>query len=179
LGTTGGKLVAVLVAFGLVSCVSAMMWAGPRVGMVMGQDLHGFRFLAPCSASGLPVRAILLQYVIVVLLLATGSFEVIMVYTQVTLVVCSALVVAGVFVLRWKAPNLERPFRCWGYPLTPCLFLAISLFAVGFGILHRPLETLAGLLTIAAGVSLYFSPWVKGRELGRELTQKEQPDRLE
>jgi basic amino acid/polyamine antiporter, APA family len=156
-GPLGGKIVAGLVAAGLVSAVSAMMWAGPRVSMVMGEDLHLFRWLAQKTPSGIPVRAVLLQYGLVLLLLATGSFETVLQYTQVALVTCSALVVLGVIVLRIREPNLPRPFRCWGYPLTPLLFLAISLFAVGWGIGNQPVATLAGLATMALAVVIYFA----------------------
>jgi APA family basic amino acid/polyamine antiporter len=156
-GPVGGKIVAGLVAAGLISAISAMMWAGPRVGMVMGEDLPAFRWLSRKSKTGIPSRAILLQYILVVLMLSTGSFEAVLHYTQVALVSCSALVVLGVIVLRLREPLLERPFRCWGYPVTPLLFLAISFFAVGWGISNQPLPTIAGLATMILAVLFYFA----------------------
>jgi len=154
-GPLGGKIVAGLVAAGLVSAISAMMWAGPRVSMVMGEDLRQFHWLAEKNASGIPLRAVLLQYVLILILLSTGSFEMVLQYTQVALVSCSALVVFGVIVLRIREPGLPRPFLCWGYPLTPLLFLAISIFAVGWGIGNQPIPTLAGLGTMAVAVAFY------------------------
>lgn len=155
-GPAGGKIVAVLVAAGLISAVSAMTWAGPRVAMVMGEDLQSFRWLAVKTSAGIPLRAIVLQYVLVLVLLSSGSFEVVLQYTQVALVSCSSLVVLGVFVLRARQPELARPFRCWGYPVTPVLFLSISIFAVAWGIGTQPLPTLAGLLTMGIATGFYF-----------------------
>lgn len=154
-GPLGGKIVAGLVAAGLVSAVSAMTWAGPRVAMAMGEDIHLFRILAAKNSSGIPVRAVLLQYGLVVLLLASGSFESVLQFTQVALVSCSALVVCGVIVLRIREPDLPRPFQCRAYPFTPLLFLAISIFAVGWGIGNQPLPTIAGLGTMVLAVLVY------------------------
>jgi len=155
-GEGGGRLVSVLIALGLVSAVSAMMWAGPRVGMVMGEDFRAFQFLAPRSKGGIPRRAVLFQYAIVLILLATGSFELVLIFTQVALVTCSALVVFGVFWLRRTQPQLDRPFKCWGYPFTPLLFLSISIFAVGYGLMENRLASFAGLGIMVLSCAGYF-----------------------
>jgi APA family basic amino acid/polyamine antiporter len=132
-----------------------MTWAGPRVTQVMGQDHALFRFLARTTPAGIPRRAILLQGAIVVTLLLTSTFEQVLVYIQLTLTLSSFLTVLGVFVLRRREPDLPRPYRTWGYPLTPALFLLISLFAMGYTLVDRPGESLAGLLTVLAGVPVY------------------------
>ena len=69
---------------------------------------------------------------------------------------CSFLTVLGVIVLRWRQPNLARPFRCWGYPATPGVFLALNLFAMVYGAIDRPEQALAGLATLLLGIGLYF-----------------------
>ena len=144
-----------MLCIALVSTVSAMTWAGPRVTQVMGQDLAALRPLARTSAAGIPRRAVLAQTAIVFLLLLTSSFEEVLVYTQFTLALWSFLTVLGVFVLRRTAPDLERPYRTWGYPFTPLLFLAISLFTLGYALVDRPWESLAGLATVLAGLPIY------------------------
>ncbi len=154
-GPEGGKVMSALLCIALVSAVSAMTWAGPRVTQVMGQDLAAFRPLARTSAAGIPRLAVLVQSAIVFVLLLTSTFEKILVYTQFTLTLWSFLTVLGVFVLRRTAPDLERPYRTWGYPLTPLLFLMISLFALGYTLVDRPWESLAGLATILAGLPIY------------------------
>ncbi len=155
-GSTGGKIVAGMISVGLISSISAMVWTGPRVAMVLGEDFSQLRILSRKTAAGTPVLAVLFQYAITVLLLASGSFETVLVYTQIALVTCSALVVYGVIRLRASEPLLPRPFRCPLYPLPPILFLCISIFTVAYSALHKPLESFAGLLSMAAAASLFF-----------------------
>jgi len=64
--------------------------------------------------------------------------------------------VLGVIVLRLRRPDLPRPYRTWGYPITPLIFLAISLWMLFFQLRDKPMESIAGLVTIALGLPLYF-----------------------
>ena len=59
-------------------------------------------------------------------------------------------------VLRWRQPDLPRPYRTWGYPVTPLIFLAISLWILFFQLRDKPMESLAGLATMALGLIIYF-----------------------
>lgn len=154
-GPAGGKLMSTLLSIALVSTISAMVWAGPRVTQVMGEDYPFFGFLARTTRAGIPVQAILLQSGLVLILLLTSSFEIVLVYTQLTLTASSFLTVLGVFYLRAKEPHLERPYKTWGYPVTPFLFVLISLITMGWTLRERPWESLAGLLTLLAGLGIY------------------------
>src|SRR5437879_12559026 len=103
-----------------------MLWIGPRVAAVVGEDLGMLKRLSRRTASGIPANAILTQFVIVNLMLLTATFQSVVNYVQFSLTLCSALTVLGVFVLRWRRPELERPYRVWGYPMTPLIFLVVS-----------------------------------------------------
>src|SRR5207253_2273594 len=127
-GPTGGKVMAAFICLGLISTVSAMMWIGPRVTAVMGEDFGILRRLSRRTARGIPANAILTLFVIVNVMLLTATFQSVVNYVQFSLTLCSTLTVLGVFVLRWKRPDLPRPYRAWGYPITPLIFLAISLW---------------------------------------------------
>jgi APA family basic amino acid/polyamine antiporter len=124
--------------------------------MSMGEDFPALRFLARNTQSGIPVTAIALQFIIVNLLMLTSSFEKVLVYIQLTLVLSSFATVLGVIVLRWKQPDLPRPFKVWGYPLTPLVFLGVSFFMMVYIVQSRPAESLAGCLTLLAGLLVYF-----------------------
>ena len=154
-GPTGGALMSSMLCVALISTISAMTWAGPRVTQAMGQDFAFFRSFAETDVGGSPRRAILLQSAIVVGLLLTSTFEAVLVYIQFTLVLSSFLTVLGVFRLRYAEPDLPRPYRTWGYPLTPMLFLLISLVTMGHTLATRPAESVAGLATVAAGLVIY------------------------
>jgi len=161
-GPEGGRLMAGLISLGLVSAISAMTWAGPRVTQTMGQDIPLFRGLAVTRASGAPVRAILLQLAIVLVLLFTATFESVLTFLGFTLALSTVLTVAGVFVLRWREPSLPRPYRTLGYPVTPLLFVAIEGWMLVYIFKTRPHESMAGLGTLLLGLLLYFPASRKG-----------------
>lgn len=154
-GDAGGRLVAALICIGLVSAVSAMVWIGPRVTMVIGEDLAGLRFFARKTKAGVPAPAILFQLAVITLLLFTQSFEAVIDYIQFSLTVCTFLAVLGVIVLRWTQPGLRRPYRVWAYPLTPVVFLAVTGFMLYFLVTQKPMQSIAGLLTMLAGLAVF------------------------
>jgi APA family basic amino acid/polyamine antiporter len=156
LGDVGGRVMAGLISIGLVSAISAMTWAGPRVAQAIGQDFPALGFLAKTSAGGVPRRALLLQTAIVLFLLATGTFETVLVYAFFAILTCSFLAVLGVIVLRVRQPDFPRPFRCWGYPVTPVIFLALNAFTLVHTAWEQPWQAAAGVVTLAAGIGLYF-----------------------
>lgn len=156
LGDAGGKIMAGLISFGLLSTISAMTWIGPRVTVSMGEDLRALRFLSRKTAGGVPALAMAMQFVIVAVLVLTSTFDHVVNYIQFSLTVCSFFTVLGVIVLRWRQPALPRPYRTWGYPLTPLIFLAISAWILVFQFRGRPTESLAGLATMALGLIIYF-----------------------
>jgi APA family basic amino acid/polyamine antiporter len=157
-GEAGGKVMAVFICVGLVSTVSSMMWIGPRVTMAMGEDLLALRWLAWKNSRGIPVPAILLQAVVATYLLVAGSFETVVSYVQFALTLSSALAVAGVIVLRFRQPNLPRPYRAWGYPVTPIIFLAVTGWMMWHMLEdeHTRKSSLLGLVTIALGLIVYY-----------------------
>ncbi|MCJ2095264.1 amino acid permease [Methylobacterium sp. J-072] len=154
-GEAGGRIVGGLICAGLIPAISAMMWIGPRVTVAMGEDVAALRVFAGRSRRGVPVAALLLQAGVATLLLFTQSFEAVLDVIQFGLIVCSFLTVIGLIKLRITRPDLPRPFRAWGYPITPLIFLAVTLFMLVHLVTVRPLQSLASLLLMLAGLGLY------------------------
>jgi APA family basic amino acid/polyamine antiporter len=155
-GSKGGEMMSLLISFGLISSISSMVWAGPRVTQVIGEDIPFFKLLARKNATGIPYHAILLQLSIVLVLVLTSTFEAVITYLGFTLTLSSFLTVLGVFVHRIRFPDVPRPYKTWGYPVTPLIFLAISLWMLIYIFFGKPVESLAGLATIALGLPVYF-----------------------
>jgi APA family basic amino acid/polyamine antiporter len=155
-GSAGGAIMGGLIAIGLVSSISSMTWAGPRVSMVMGEDMRLFRLLGARSRYGIPVAAVIAQWIIAMVLVLTSSFEAVLVYIGFTLSLSTFLTVLGVFVLRFRQPALHRPYRTWGYPFTPAFFLLVTGWMLVFVALDKPVESLFGLGTVAAGLVIYY-----------------------
>jgi Amino acid transporters len=155
-GAIGGKVASALISVGLIASISAMAWIGSRITKAMADDLKNLRFFGRTNRRGTPYVALLLQAVIITALLVTSSFEAILVYIEFSLLLCSFLTVLGLIVLRFREPNLTRPYRVWLYPITPLVFLLISLFMMIFVLRDKPTESVLGLLTVLAGLIVYF-----------------------
>jgi basic amino acid/polyamine antiporter, APA family len=154
-GESGGRIVAALICVGLISAASAMIWIGPRVTMVIGEDIPALRFFARTTNTGVPVTAILFQLAVVTLLLFTQSFEAIIDYIQFSLTFCTFLAVLGVIVLRYTQPELKRPYRVWAYPVTPIIFLLVTGFMMFYLLSERALQSVASVLTMLAGLVVF------------------------
>jgi APA family basic amino acid/polyamine antiporter len=154
-GEDGGRLVGALICAGLIPTISAMMWIGPRVTVAMGEDLPLLRPFARRSCRGVPTPAILLQGGVATLLLLTQSFEAVLEFIQFSLTLCSFLAVLGLVKLRITQPDLPRPCRAWGYPVTPVIFLSVTLLMMAHVVAVRPFQSLAGCCLMLAGLLLY------------------------
>jgi len=154
-GPIGADIMGVTLALLLVSTVSAMIVAGPRVLHVIGEDYHTFRGLAQTNPDGIPTTAIATQGALTIVFILTASFESILVFSGFVLGLNSLLTVAGVFVLRVREPELKRPYRVWAFPVTPLLYLGLTLWTLTYLAFDRPQEAGVALLLIAAGTLLY------------------------
>jgi APA family basic amino acid/polyamine antiporter len=155
-GPALGRLTGAVIAALLVSTISAMIFAGPRIVQTMGEDLPALRWLAVRSAAGIPVRALLLQIAITIAFILKPDFKAVLVYAGFVLNLFTFLTVLGVFILRWRQPQLPRPYRAWGYPFTPLVFLALSAWTLVFIVKDKPVESLYGLATVGCGLLVYF-----------------------
>jgi APA family basic amino acid/polyamine antiporter len=154
-GEFGGRIVGAMICIGLISSISAMMWIGPRVMMTMGEDIPSLRVFARKSTQGAPAYAILFQLAIASLMLFTRSFEAVLDFIQFSLLFCSFFTVLGVIKLRIARPDLPRPYRAWGYPVTPVVFLLVTGFMMYYLLTERPLQSLLGVVIMISGLVIY------------------------
>ena len=155
-GENGGRVVGAIICLGLVSAISSMTWIGPRVTMSMGEDHWLLRFLGRKNSEGVPANAVVVQLLIVNILLFTRSFELVVVYIQFALLLCSLLTVVGVIVLRLARPQMARPYRVWLYPIPPIIFAGITVWMMIYLLRSKTTESVAGLITAMVGFLLYF-----------------------
>jgi APA family basic amino acid/polyamine antiporter len=140
-GEVGGRFTGLVLAMLLISTVSAMLMAGPRVLQVMGQDFHVLRVTARVNEDGIPNTAIYIQSTLAILFILTSSFESVLLFAGFTLALNSFVTVLGVFVLRWRQPELERPYRTFLYPLPPLIYLALMGWTLWFVMVNRPVDS--------------------------------------
>lgn len=162
-GDLGGRLTGLVLSMLLISTVSAMTLAGPRVLQVIGEDFRALRFLAKKNQHDIPTRAVYVQSSLAILFILTSSFESVLVFAGFTLALNSFATVFGIFVLRWRQPDLTRPYRTFLYPLPPLVYLALTGWTLTFVLLSRPVEGLFGLSVIAAGLIFYYFSFVSNQ----------------
>jgi len=163
LGPTGTLLVTVLLSLSIAGAVSAMVWAGPRVYYAMACDgVIPAYFSNTAGLSGTPSNAIVLQSLWASVLILSGTFERLVIYSGVILAAFSALAVGSLMVLRRRCPELGRPYRVPFYPLVPLCYVVLSATIAIYGLIERPIEAGLGLATVLAGVPLYLL-WVQVR----------------
>jgi basic amino acid/polyamine antiporter, APA family len=156
-GQVGGNIMGLLISVLLVSTISSMIFVGPRVSYVMGEDMQLLKFLSIRSKKhGTPVTAIVLQSAISIILVATSSFRSVLTYAGFTLSLFTFLAVLGVFIHRARYKDAERPYKTWGYPFVPIFFLAIMLWTIVFTAFDRPFESLMGFITVLSGSVIYY-----------------------
>ena len=150
-GDWGADLVTVVLCASIFASASAMTMAGPRVYYALGKDFPPFAFLARTRPTGAPAIALIAQGVVTSLFIVSGRVDQIQQYAGFTLSLFASLAVSCVIVLRVRRPQAERPFRAWGYPLSPLLFLAVSAWMMYWAFQGRPLESTLAFLTVGVG----------------------------
>lgn len=156
-GSNIGLVFSGVFSLALISTMSAMIIAGPRVTEQMGNDYALFRKLSTKNKAGIPVFAILLQAAIAIVLILISSFEVLISTIGITLSVFSLLTVAGVFIVRRRIPAEERPVKTWGYPVTPIIFIIATLWMIYSFAATDTNKIWYSLIAIVPGILLYFA----------------------
>jgi APA family basic amino acid/polyamine antiporter len=168
LGPAAAGWLTVLAVLIILSSLSAMTLAGPRVYYAMARDGVFFPAAARVHPKfGTPAVAIAAQTAWSCLLVLSGTFEQLLTYTGFAIILFSAIAVCALFVLRWRRPLARRPFRAWGYPIAPAIFALASFAIVVNAILEAPLPSAIGLLVMVAGVPLYWLMRRRGRKSGQ------------
>ncbi len=155
-GPSGGRIMSGMIAMVLVATISGLVLAGSRVTEAVTRDLVRLSLIGRRTSRNVPRNAILLQIAFTVALLLTGSVERVMTYAGFTLNLNTTLAVIGVYVLRRREPGRVLAYRTFGYPIVPFFFILTSLWTLGFVLTERPLASVAGLVTIVIGATIYW-----------------------
>jgi APA family basic amino acid/polyamine antiporter len=157
IGPAGASLVALLVCVSTFGNNIVGALTGSRTGFAMASRGLFFRFAARVHpVSRTPHGALVGLGIYSALMALLGNYEQLFTYVTFGSVGFNTLGVAAIFVLRRKRPDAPRPYRAWGYPAVPALFVLASLGLVASTFLQRPTESLLGLLLIAAGLPAYY-----------------------
>jgi len=163
LGSAGGVIVSVTVLLSIMGSINGFILTAPRICFAMAQDGLMFEKLAFVHPrfKTMPF-GILAQVLWAAVLVLTGSFETLVSYAMIAAWFFYGLTVAGVVVMRRRHPARERPYRMWGYPVTPLLFVLVAMWFVISTWISQPGPSTAAFLIIATGVPVYYA-WRRKR----------------
>ena len=169
-GKSGATLMALAIMVSTFGCANGLILAGARVYYAMSRDGLFFRSIGKLNANHVPAMGLVLQGIwaaILVLLRtrlvdsATGAvrygnlYGVLLDYVIFAALMFYVLTIGGVFVLRRKRPDADRPYRAWGYPLVPVLYIITATVIMLILILYQTQDTWPGLVIVLLGVPVY------------------------
>lgn len=156
-GSVAAIWLALLISLGLVAALSAYTLIGPRVYYAMARDGLFFQFASQIHPRfRTPGLSIVAQGACAVVMVLTGTFEQLLFYIGFALGIFPWMAVLGVILLRRRDPQRERPYRVWGYPVTPVFFLTAMAGILCVSFIGRPGPALWAIGTVAAGIPAYF-----------------------
>jgi APA family basic amino acid/polyamine antiporter len=169
-GTGAGGAVGAFVLLSILGTLNATILVGPRIAYAMALD--GLFFVGTERVHGAyrtPHRAIVAQGLVAAsLLVVVGSFPRVLDYTTFAIVLATMADTVALYTLRWRKPGLARPYRAWGYPVVPALYLLANAGVAAALLRGSPRECLIGLAVAAAGLPFYvFFVARAGRGVGR------------
>ena len=155
-GANGARLVSLAVLVSAFGCISSTILYSSRIYLPMAADGLFFRSLAAVHPRfRTPVRSLWWQSAWAVVLALSGTYAQLYTYVVFASVVFHAAIAAAVFVFRRRRPDLPRPYRTWGYPVVPALFILACLLLIGNTLVGSPRESLAGLGLLVLGLPAY------------------------
>jgi APA family basic amino acid/polyamine antiporter len=157
LGPPGGTLVSLIILLSISGTLNGAFLTSPRIYFAQARDGLFFRRFGDVHPRfRTPGFSIAAQAVWSIVLLLSGTYESLADYAMFAIWVSYALMVLGLMILRRTRPEMPRPYRMWGYPVTPVLFLAVAGWFLVNTVVTRPLPALAGLAFIGTGIPVYF-----------------------
>lgn len=155
-GVNFGSAFSGVFSLALLSTMSAMIIAGPRVTEQVGEDYALFRILTIKSKGGTPTYAILLQALVAIVLVIFSTFQELIQTLGIILSFFSLLTVIGVFIIRKKFSSEDIPIKTWGYPITPVIFIVACSWMIVSFVINDPIKILYSIFSIILGMILYF-----------------------
>lgn len=152
----GGNLISFLIAFFLMSTISALILVGPRVIHAISLDYPFFSYFVKNNKKGVPLRAIITQGIISIIILVTSSFDFII--TTMGLILCffTTLTALSSIILRKKHPHLERPLKMPMYPLPPIIYTVFNLWIMYHVVESKPEQAIYSIGFIILGAIIYY-----------------------
>ncbi|MEO9022462.1 MAG: amino acid permease [Ginsengibacter sp.] len=155
-GTAGAIVIAIMIMISTFGCNNGLILAGARVYYTMAQDGLFFKKAATLNKNAVPQWALWAQATVASILCLSGGYNDLLDMIAFVVVIFYVLTIIGIFVLRKKKPDIERPYKAFAYPVLPGLYIILGVVFCVFLVIFKPLYTLWGLGIVLAGIPIYF-----------------------
>ncbi len=155
-GNAGTIIMAIFIMISTFGCNNGIILAGARVYYAMAKEKLFFEKIGTLSKNGVPANALILQSIWACLLCLSGTYGKLLDYTIFTILIFYIITILGVFILRKKQPNAPRPYKAFGYPILPAIYLLVTTAIAINLLIFKPETSLAGLVIVAIGVVVFY-----------------------
>ena len=155
-GSIGSKVIAVMIMISTFGCNNGLILAGARVYYTMANDRLFFKKAGTLNKQAVPQWALWAQAVVASLLCLSGGYNDLLTMISFVVVIFYVLTIIGIFILRKKKPDVERPYKAFGFPVLPILYIILGLTFCLFLALFEPVYSLWGLGIVLLGIPLYY-----------------------
>jgi APA family basic amino acid/polyamine antiporter len=155
-GDYGMVVIAVLIMVSTFGCNNGLILAGARVYYTMAQDGLFFKRAGTLNKNSVPQWALWAQAVVASLLCLSGEYGNLLDMVSFVVVIFYALTIAGIFILRKKRPDIERPYKAFAYPVLPAIYIIMAIAFCTLLIIYKPAFTWPGLIITLIGIPLYY-----------------------
>lgn len=155
-GDEGKIVIAALIMVSTFGCNNGLILAGARVYYTMAQDGLFFRQAGTLNRNAVPEWALWAQAIVASILCLSGEYGNLLDMISFVVVIFYALTIAGIFILRKKRPHADRPYKAFGYPLLPAIYIVMGLSFCTLLIIYKPKFTWPGLIIVLIGIPIYY-----------------------
>jgi APA family basic amino acid/polyamine antiporter len=156
IGDYAAVVMAIFIMISTFGCNQIMILAGPRVYYAMAVDGLFFKRVAGLNSRGVPAFALIIQGVWSVLLCLSGTYGNLLDYVIFAVLLFFALTILAIFILRVKKPDISRPYKAFGYPFIPALYILTTLTIMVILLIYKPNYTFPGLGIVLLGIPVFY-----------------------
>lgn len=155
-GNMGTYIIAVMIMISTFGCNNGLILAGARVYYTMAQDGLFFKQAGALNKNAVPQWALWAQMIVASILCLSGRYGDLLDMISFVVVIFYVLTILGIFILRKKRPDVERPYKAFGYPILPAIYILMGISFCLLLIIYKPQYTWPGLIIVLIGIPLYF-----------------------
>jgi len=174
-GDSAAVIMAVFIMISTFGCNHSLILSGARVYYAMARDGLFFRKVGVINKHGVPGFAITVQGIWAILLCLSGTYSNLLDYVIFAVLIFFTLTILAIFVLRKKRPDLPRPYKAFGYPVIPAIYILTTITIMVILLIYKPAYTFPGLIIVILGIPVYYL-W---RRYNKNSYKEDNPDSQE